>query len=563
MLRSFFITTLFCLSFGVAQPADFCLEEATVLPISVVQGTERRSSFNGEVVTVEGVVSASFFEAASLGGFFLQDPLGDGDPASSEGLFIKLMPEDFETKILAGDYLRLRGKVLERNELTQLDRIEAVAVCAYHGLLEPQLISLPLDTLADWERYEGMLVSFSEALSVSEVYDLGRYGQVLLSAQGRLYHPNNGQTQSPNALRQILLDDASKLENPQLIPYLLPDETLRLGDTVLATGIIVNYGLDAYKLEPSQPLIFQRSNPRTSQPDDVGGRLKVASFNVLNYFSSLNERGADSAEELARQEAKLVAALAAIDADIFGLIEIENNGEVALNQLLSALNAYVGEEVYTFTLDPPTGAGSDQIQQAFIYKPAKVNLLSVSSDPAAIHDRPPVAAVFQELETEQVFSVIVAHFKSKGGCPAAGDSDQGQGCWTLRRSAQAQATLEFAARLTEANGDADVLIMGDLNSYRLEDPIKVLSQSFINLDERLPLAERYSYVFMGEAGTLDYAFASPSLNEQVTGFDIWHINSDEPRIHDYNLEFNPIDLFRPSPYRSSDHDPVIVGLELR
>ncbi len=549
-------------SFALAQVDDFCKAEVDLVPIFKVQGTERRSSLSGDIITVEGVVTATFFAKDSLAGFFLQDPLGDNNPLSSDALFVKATPDDFDTKILAGDYLRVKGKVLERSEFTQLDRIEALASCGYYGLLEPQIIDLPLASLSDWERYEAMIVSFANPLTVTEVYDLAHYGQVLLAGGGRLYHPNNGQDQRQNALNQILLDDASKEENPEPIPYLLADETLRLGDSVLPEGIVVNYGLDAYKLEPTRTPLFERKNKRTATPDNVGGSLKIASFNVLNYFTTLNERGADTAEEFARQEAKLVSALAAIDADILGLIEIENNGAVALAELIKALNAYLGDEVYTFAPDPPNGTGTDQIHQALIYKPAKLRLVSIRSDLDPIHDRPPVAGVFQDLEGAEQFTLIVAHFKSKGSCPVAGDTDKGQGCWTLRRAAQAAATLEFAEQLSEATSDNDVLIIGDLNSYRLEDPIKVFGQSFINLDERLPLDERYSYVYYGEAGTLDYAFASPSLDKQVTGFSIWHINSDEPRLQDYNLEFNPKALFRASPYRSSDHDPIIIGLEL-
>ncbi|MCA9839548.1 MAG: ExeM/NucH family extracellular endonuclease [Trueperaceae bacterium] len=558
-----FIIALVFIGFasGFAQMTSGC--QADTVPISEIQGLERRSAYAGELVTVQGVISSSFFAEDSLGGFFLQDPLGDANPLTSDALFVKLDPSKFEQKLLPGDRVQVKGKVLERNELTQLDRLESLELCGYYGLLEPTLAEFPTESLSDWERYEGMLVTFAQPLSASEVYDLGHYGQVLLSAEGRLYHPNNGQENSQNnALRQLLLDDASKIENPDPIPYLLPDESLRLGDTVLPEGVIVNYGLDAYKLEPTQLPLFERQNLRTAAPDEVGGRLKVASFNVLNYFTSLSERGSDTAEEFERQEAKLVAALAAIRADVFGLIEIENNGERALGQLVSALNNYLGAELYTFSPDPPGGTGTDQIHQAFIYRADKVKLVSISSDKAAIHDRPPVAGVFQELVSEEMFTVIVAHFKSKGSCPAAGDTDKGQGCWTLRRGAQAEASLEFATRLVEASGDEDVLIIGDLNSYRLEDPVTLLSQSFINLDERLPLNERYSYVYFGEAGTLDYAFASPSLNEQVTGFTIWHINSDESRILDYNLEYNPPELFRASPYRSSDHDPVVIGLDL-
>jgi len=109
-----------------------------------------------------------------------------------------------------------------------------------------------------------------------------------------------------------------------------------------------------------------------------------------------------------------------------------------------------------------------------------------------------------------------------------------------------------------------VLVLGDLNAYTLEDPVRALEAGgFEVLEGRLPAADRYSFVFQGLAGSLDHALASPGLAPQITRVTIWHINADEPPVLDYNTEFKPDDRYAPTPYRSSDHDPVIVGLNLR
>lgn len=79
----------------------------------------------------------------------------------------------------------------------------------------------------------------------------------------------------------------------------------------------------------------------------------------------------------------------------------------------------------------------------------------------------------------------------------------------------------------------------------------------------VPARERYSYVFEGRSGELDHALVGRDLLRRVTGAAIWHINADEARILDYNTEFNPPGLYRPDAFRSSDHDPVLVGLRLR
>lgn len=560
------LSVAFLFPFAAAQEAaSLCHAETT--PIGAIQGAERRSPLAGETVTLSGIVTATFRDEDSLGGVFVQDADADGDLATSDGIFIRLRERSEVGNVnpVSGERIVVRGVVFERNEMTQLDRLEALELCGYEGLVEASEIALPVADATAWESYEGMLVRFAEPLTITEVYNLGRYGELLL-ATDRLFIPTNfpGGDSQANALRQITLNDASTVENPEPVPFLGPDLTVRVGDTVRdLTAIVVNHGLQAYRLEPAAPPLIERTNPRPAQPDPVGGSLRVAGFNVLNYFTSLNERGADNPEELERQTQKLVAALAALDADAFGWIELENNGTTAAQALVDALNAAVGG-AYVVMPDPRSGAGTDQIKQGIVYRSDVLELVGSASDSADIHDRFPIAATFRHRESGEVFSMIVVHFKSKGGCPPAGDLDEGYGCWNLLRSAQAQATIDFAEQIAASTGDPDVLIVGDLNSYRIEPPVVLFERAgYVNLDERLPEGDRYTYVFFGESGTLDYMLASESLAGQVTGMTNWHINADEPPVTDYDLTYNPAEIFRPFPFRSSDHDPVLVGLELR
>jgi predicted extracellular nuclease len=118
--------------------------------------------------------------------------------------------------------------------------------------------------------------------------------------------------------------------------------------------------------------------------------------------------------------------------------------------------------------------------------------------------------------------------------------------------------------LRTQGGQQDVLLLGDFNAYLEEDPLRALEQAgFKNLLRRLPEEDRYSYVYKGESGALDHALATPGLDAAVSGVGIWHINADESPLLDYNLEFKTTDRFRPDPFRSSDHDPVLVGLRFR
>jgi uncharacterized protein len=334
---------------------------------------------------------------------------------------------------------------------------------------------------------------------------------------------------------------------------------------------VLTWAFDAYRIQPTQAATFREANRRPAAPEPVGGDLRVASLNVLNYFSTLNSRGANSPEEQLRQRDKLVEAILGLNADVLGLIEIENNQGEALAELLAAVNARLGGPVYDYQ---NTGVpGSDEIKVAVVYKPSAVRPVGnavVPNDPdfaVAGGLRPPVAQRFQTLANNGGFWFVVNHLKSKGSCPtAAGDPDLdvGQGCWNSARTRQVAALNRWVDGLVAQSGERDVLMMGDFNAYLNEDPILAMEAAgYDNLVRRLPKDERYSFVFQGESGLLDYAFASESLRRQVARTTIWHINADEPPVLDYNLENKTNDRYAPTAFRSSDHDPVLVGLKLR
>ena len=343
---------------------------------------------------------------------------------------------------------------------------------------------------------------------------------------------------------------------------------------------VLDYRFGLYRVQPTQGAEYTSVNPRTAAPERVGGSLKVASFNVLNYFTTLDNgsngaRGADDPEEFARQQAKIVAALRAIDADVFGLIEIENNGDVAVQNLTDALNAEVGAGTYSFVT---TGTiGTDAIKVALLYKPAMVTpvgnfaILDSSVDPRFIDtkNRPALVQTFDEVATGGRVTVAVNHFKSKGSsCNDVGDPDtgDGQGNCNGTRTQAAAALVDFLATDPTGSGDPDVLIIGDLNAYDEEDPIDALKAGgYTDLNERFGGEFVYSYVFDGQFGYLDYALSSSALTEQVTGTTEWHINADEPDLLDYDTSFKSDAqdaIYAPDPYRASDHDPVVVGLKL-
>ncbi len=552
--------------------------------ITAVQGTGSLSPLVDAMVTVRGVVTANFQADAQLKGFFIQQPVADADPLTSEGLFIYAPGA---APISVGDYVQASGKVAEyksgsasAERLTELSEITQLSVCGKGPAIAPKLLKLPLASATELEAVEGMLVEFQQPLTVTEVHKLGQYGELKLSAGGRLFQPNNHPSDAPreqivaaNALASIMLDDGATAAYPATIPYLSAagiEGTRRVGDTLAGLRGVVTWGADAYRIHPVDAPLFTQANPRPVAPAEVGGTLRAGSLNVLNYFTSLTLRGANSPQEFTRQRDKLVAAIVGLNADVLGLMEIENNGVLAVADLVEGVNAKLGVGTYAF-IDSGK-PGTDEIKVSAIYKPSRVKPLGnpvVPTGPGfsvATGLRPPLAQRFAALDNHGGFWMIVNHLKSKGSCPSGvgnPDQDQGQGCWNVSRTAQATALVNWVDGLRTSSGEADVLMVGDFNSYLNEDPIKILEAAgHEELIRRLPPAERYSYVFDGESGVLDHAMASSSLASQVSGITVWHINADEPNALDYNLEDRKDDRYAATPYRSSDHDPVLVGLTL-
>ena len=572
--------------------------------IHTIQGSGPTSPLVGQTVTTRGVVTKLLNN-----GFFMQEPNPDSDPTTSEGI---LVFTSTAPTVSLGQLVQLTGVVDEYNvgaagnaqtaahTVTELKTISNLSVLASGQSIAPTVVTFPEATDDDLEHVEGMLVTIATELTASQNYFLGRYGQITLSANGRLpkatnlYRPGSADAQmvdQDNARRRIILDDGSSLQNPNPTPYFAADNTQRAGDTIPSVTGVIDYGLATasntgladYRIHPTEPVVFTRVNQRTTAPDDVGGNVKVASFNVLNYFNGNGlgsgfptSRGATTLEEFNRQRAKIIAAIKAIDADALGLMEIENDGtgaQSAVVDLVNGLNAAMGAGTYAVVPDPATGTGSDEIKVAMIYKPAKLARVGSSlSDASSIHNRPPLAQAFAAANGEK-FTLVVNHFKSKSCSDASGtDADQGdgQGCYNDRRVKQAQALRGFITNLQTAQADTDVLVIGDLNAYAKEDPVDELtSRGFVDLSERFNGPGDYSYVFDGETGYLDHALATGSLSAQATGAHHWHINADEPTVIDYNVEFKQPacaacgpDYYTATPYRSSDHDPVVIGLNL-
>ncbi|OXI66431.1 endonuclease [Burkholderia sp. AU28863] len=561
-------------------------------PIADIQGPGAPSPLAGQNASIEAVVTADFGGTDGFGGFFVQqaDAQRRNQPGVSEGLFVYAP----KVRAKAGDLVHVTGRVDEKYGQTQLTLAGAIAVCANGQTVTPATLTLPVDSPNAFAAYEGMLVRLPQTLSVTDNYELGRYGSVMLS-NGRLRTPTSvvppaqAQTQiDANARNRLILDDGSNKQNPATVPYPAPGlsaaNTLRTGYTVRDVEGVLEVRYGAWRVQPlpgaAAPVFDKRENPRTNAPArDPKANLRVASFNVLNYFNGNglgggfddpNNRGAKTFQEFQRQEAKIVSALKAIDADVIGLMEIQNNGYgelSAVRQLAAKLGSHWR------VVDPGTSRlGGDAIAVAMIYDSRKVEPVGRAAT-LAIDDknRQPLAQSFRLLGgNKQALTVAVNHLKSKN-CPDAANDDldqgDGQGCWNPTRTRAAAKVADWLAGNPTGVKSQGVLLIGDFNSYTYEDPIRTLeSRGYRNLVARWIGANAYSYVYNGEAGYLDHALATLPLASHVKAVHEWHINADEPLALQYTLAYKSAEqqktFYAADAYRSSDHDPVLIDIAL-
>ena len=460
----------------------------------------------------------------------------------------------------------------------------------------------------DWRSLVGRTVTVDGDLVVVDTYDLARRGRVSV-ARDRLFVPTShidpndtdasgtsfeggtnvsaiSAAQKFNDRAVLILDDESDDQNvfpPALFPGLgTAHPTVRLGTVVSGVSGVISEDRNRILLRLSKPLQWTPSE-RPQRPDVGSADITVASFNVLNFFTTIddgtnNARGADTPSELTRQEAKIVSAITTLDADIIGLMELENNNE-AEERIVTALNQKLGNEIYQGCGTPDgfreAPGGGDSIRVGIIYRKDRVapeGKVTMIDDSAFFVARTPLVQSFRSVQGGAPLTLIVNHFKSKGSADEADEANKnkgdGQAAYNAARRSQALSICDYIDQQQQNNERYQALVIGDLNAYQQEDPIDALrARGLVDLHESADTSgttdamANYSYVYYGQCGSLDHAFATQPLAEKVTRVATWHINADEPRFLDYNEEFNPKSLFKPDPFRSSDHDPVIIGIK--
>jgi 5'-nucleotidase len=614
--------------------------------IAQIQGTDATASpFNGKPVITEGVVTAAYPTGGFFGYVLQTDGTGSGTdatPGASDAVFV-YQPSGAIT-VHIGEYVQVTGTVSEFGGLTELN-VSSNDVSDFgtppQGGVTPLVTAYPT-TAADREAHESELLAPTNQFTVTDNYDTNQYGEIgLATGDHQLVQPTDvypaddtadiAAVEADNDARAVTLNDGSSwnfLTTDKNTPMAWMDTNnpVRIGSTAtLHQPVILDYRNNLWELQPTAQVrgegadvaTFSDTRTPNAAPANVGGDLKLATFNVENFFptsaadyvaldpahntcSSYTDRtgtpitvnqcnpngprGAWDATNLQRQLDKEVRAINTMNADVVSLEEIENsvqfgkNRDDALGQLVAALNADAGSTRWAFAPSPsaadlPPTSEQDVIRTAFIYNPDKVSLVGASvvlsnqSDPgqAFSNAREPLAQEFKRKGAfdSDGFLVVANHLKSKGDSspPATGDNATGlQGAFNGDRVRQAQALVDFANQLKSDRGTDKVFLVGDFNSYTHEDPMQVLADAgYINQASDDP--NDVSYEFNGLAGSLDHVLASPAAAGMVAGKDVWQINAEESVGFEYSrYNYNATLLYQPNQFRASDHNPEVVGL---
>ncbi|MGE4458606.1 MAG: ExeM/NucH family extracellular endonuclease [Stenotrophomonas sp.] len=568
---------LLALSLSLALAPQALARGPAVTAIGQVQGSGPRSPLEGRQVTIEGFVTADL--RAGLGGVFLQDA-GDGDPATSDALFVQLDPA---RALPAGQWLRVTGTVQELaagkggQTLTALQAETLAAARARPAPAVTVLDAVP----ASWEALEGMKVRITAPLTLAGQDPLARHGELAVAFDGRLWQPTelaaagtaeNAALVADNARRRLRLDDGSSQRDPGRVSYLPEAAQLRIGMVFRGVEGVVDQRHDGdYRLQLTAALPVPAIE--RPQPPVVAGALRIAAFNLENYFNGDGHgggfptlRGAKTFAQFQAQQAKLVATIRGLDADVAALMELENDGygpDSAIAGLVRALNEGQGKDRHWAFVDAGKGPGDNPIRVGIIYRAARVAPVGkpavLEREPFGERSRVPLAQAFRMGRKGRPFVVVANHFKSKGCSEASGaDADQndGQGCWTATRVESARLLHQWLQRDPTGSGSVDAVLLGDFNAYAMEAPIRQLqADGWRDAFKVAGVPQPYSYVYNGLTGRLDHALLNPGMAARLKGAAEWHINADEA--DDAGYQGRNV----PGPWRSSDHDPLLLGFD--
>ncbi|MEV8512184.1 ExeM/NucH family extracellular endonuclease [Dactylosporangium sp. NPDC051484] len=618
-------------STGASASASFdfnVASESKVLPIAEIQGTNTDTSpYVDKTVTTEGVVTA-VYTTGGFNGFFIQTggaggtEADDATPGASDAIFV--YGSAAASQVSIGDSVQVTGTVAEFQGETEITFPAVTKLANALPSVKPLVIPWShLATDAQKESHEGELLAPQGDFTVADNYNANWYGSFTLAAgDGPLRQPTDAGAPgsaaaqavvAENAARTVTLDDgaswnySSSAYTGVPLPWLTQNNPVRVGSKVtFRQPLILDYRFSLWNLQPAQQVTddghavatFSDTRALNQQPATVGGNVRLATFNVQNYFPTTGEayvakglgtctyytdragnritvktcsgpgntagpRGAANDANFQRQQAKIVTGINRLGASVVSLEEVENSAkfgqprDTALAGLVDALNAAAGSNVWAYAPTPaddklPPLTQQDVIRTAFIYKPAEVALVGASTvltgdsgpgQPFSIA-RQPLAQGFKKAGATDAdaFLVVANHWKSKGsGTPLYdGDTEDtsspavNQGSFNATRVRQAQDTTAFAAQVAAGLGTDRIFLVGDFNAYTHEDPMRVLYDKGYTDLGSTLSPSEYTYGYNGLQGSLDHVLANAAARALVTGADVWQINAQEAVAYGYS-----------------------------
>ncbi|MDH3588518.1 MAG: lamin tail domain-containing protein [Gammaproteobacteria bacterium] len=552
------------------------------IPVAIpaIQGASHMSPVAGIPVITTGVVTA-----VNAFGFYMQDPAGDGDDDTSDGLFIFTSTPP---TVAVGDDVEVTGSVTEFTpggvgtgnlSITEIASPDSVVInSSGNALPAPVIIGssgrLPPTEIIDndnfalfdpaedgidfYETVEGMRVTVEDAVAVSPT---NRFGEIFVLTNDGVHATNRnsrgGITQTESDFNperiQVQLDN-------DLVPGFSADATV--GDSLGNVTGVVSYGFGNFEVRITQAFTLTPGGltPEITTATGSATQVTVATMNVLN----LEANAADGDDDLGSGRFAALAAEIATNLagpDILALQEIQDNdgsvdsgvvdASVSYQTLIDAITT-AGGPAYDFVDIPPVnnqdgGQPGGNIRNGYLYQPARVDLITCARvlDPdlgdgdAFANSRKPLYCEFDFNGTR--LHLINVHFTSKGGgSPIFGAIQPPINGGVERREDQAGVVNGYVDDLL-ANGDDKVIVLGDVNEWSYETPMEILtgSPAFVlnNLTQTLPAVEGYTFIFEGNSSPLEHILVSNSLTG--TAYDIVHTDIEFP---------NP----------ATDHDPSIM-----
>ncbi len=566
----------------LANPA-----QPRALTIPQIQGSGHRSPRDGELVVTSGVVTLLSADGRS---FWMQDPEGDGNPATSDGIYVYRGAEG--RSIQTGDHILLTGSVNEYTAaahnlpLTELSGVRDVKTLSAGNPLPDavQINSLPglsvPDAILRWESLEGMLVTVTGAPVVGAT---SAYGEFVILAHGNA-RPGEGYFPMSRHVVLRVTREGEVDYNPERIIVddgtLAEPITVAPGDRVRRVSGVVDYSFGNYKIQPATVELFPQhhAGPPIRRRRRTHREIAITNFNVENLFDLLDDPTKnDSASTPTPQqlETKLDKLTLAVIQElqlpqIMVIEEVEN--QQILQELGDRVNRTVDTRYRAVSFESSDRRG---IEVGFLFDENRVSLITAHqmSGPdvekafgpsSGSPGREPIVGVFRIGRAD--ITVIGNHFKSKGGdgpifgtiWPPPRPSEE-------HRKAQARVVRNFVDRLFAEQPRALVVVTGDLNDFQFGEPgegpnhpLAILEGKgrrvpLVNLINTVPEAERWTYVYDGNSQVLDHVLVSPRMLPLVSGVEILHFNAGYPAI---------LSEDRTTPLHSSDHDAVELRLKL-